>query len=119
MTDSNDWRVTITLTSRAHADRAHRSVSEQAVESDVRARLGRGVAVGSGDQQVFLYAGSETAAREAERVAREVLGREGIQADFELHRWHPIEEQWEDPAVAMPQTEAERDAEHQRLEDAE
>jgi hypothetical protein len=119
MTDGNDWRVTITLTSRAQADRAHRSVSEHAVESDVRARLGRGIAVGSGDRQVFLYAGSETAAREAERVAREVLGREAIQADFELHRWHPIEEQWEDPAVAMPQTDAEREAEHQRLEDAE
>jgi len=48
-----------------------------------------------------------------------VLGQLGIGAEFALHRWHPIEEEWQSPDVAMPQTEAERQAEHQRLEDAE
>lgn len=119
MTDSNDWRVTITLTSPAHARRAHRAVSEHAVEADVRRMLGRGVVVGSGEHQVFLYAGTEMAAREAERVARDLLSKLGVDADFELHRWHPIEEEWEAADVAMPQTEAQRQAEHQRLEDAE
>ncbi len=75
--------------------------------------------MGAGDSQIFLYAGTEVAAREAERIAREVLDRDGIQADFALHRWHPIEEEWEDPGVALPQTDAERQAEHQRLDDAE
>jgi len=69
--------------------------------------------------EIFLYAGTEVAAREAERTAREVLGQLGIEADFALDRWHPIEEEWRSPDVAMPQTEAERKAEHQRLEDAE
>ncbi len=117
--DSNDWRVTITLPSPAHASQAHRAFSEHTVEADVRGRLGRDIAVGSGDHQVFLYAGTEVAAREAERVAHDVLGQLGIDAAFELHRWHPIEEEWERPDVAMPHTEAERQAEHQRLEDAE
>lgn len=119
MTDSNDWRVTITLASSAEAAKAHRSVSEHEVEADVRAKLGRDIAVGSGHRQVFLYAGTEVAAREAERVAREVLDAAGVAAAFELHRWHPIEEEWESPDVPMPQTEAERRAEHRRLEDAE
>ena len=48
-----------------------------------------------------------------------MLAQHGIPAEFALHRWHPIEEQWENPDVAMPQTEAERQAEHQRLEDTE
>jgi hypothetical protein len=119
MTDSNDWRVTITLISTDHARRVHRAVSEHTVEADVRRMLGRDIAVGSGDHQVFLYAGTEMAAREAERVARDVISQLGVDADFELHRWHPIEEEWEEPDVAMPRTEAERQAEHQRLEDAE
>jgi hypothetical protein len=89
------------------------------VEEDVRRQLARSVAVGAGDSQVFLYAGTENAARDAERVARDVLASQGIQAEFALHRWHPIEEEWEDPGVALPRTEAERQAEHQRLEDAE
>src|SRR5260370_28574548 len=75
--------------------------------------------VGMGDSQIFLYAGTELAATEAERTARGVLGQLGIEGEFAVHRWHPIEEEWRSPDVAMPQTEAERQAEHQRLEDAE
>jgi hypothetical protein len=119
VTDSNDWRVTISLTSPADVDPARRSLSEHEVEEDVRHRLGRSIAVGAGDSQIFLYAGTEVAAREADRVAREALDQQGIQADFALHRWHPIEEEWEDPEVALPRTDAERQAEHQRLDDAE
>ena len=119
MTDSTDWRVTISLTGQAHVEQARQSFSEQEVEQDVRQKLGRNVVVGAGDSQIFLYAGTELAATEAERTAREVLGKLGIEAEFVLHRWHPIEEEWQSPDVAMPQTDAERQAEHQRLEDAE
>jgi len=119
VTDNNDWRVTISLPGQAHVERAQRSFSEHEVEEDVRRRLGRNIAVGAGDSQIFLYTGTEIAAREAEQVARDVLASRDIQADFALHRWHPIEEEWESPDVAMPQTEAERQAEHQRLEDEE
>ena len=119
MADSNDWRVTISLTDPAHLEQARRSFSAHEVEEDVRRRLGRSVAIGAGDSQIFLYAGTENAARDAEQVARDVLASQDIQAEFALHHWHPIEEGWEDPDVALPRTEAERQAEHQRLEDAE
>ena len=119
MTDSNDWRVTISLTDQAHVEQARQSISEQEVEQDVRQRLGRNIVVGAGDAQIYLYAGTELAATEAERTAREVLGQLGIEAEFALDRWHPVEEEWQSPDVAMPQTEAERQAEHERLEDAE
>ena len=119
MAESNDWRVTISLTDPAHLERARRSFSEHEVEEDVRRRLGRSIAMGAGDSQVFLYAGTENAARDAERVARDVLAQQGIEAEFAVHRWHPIEEEWESPDVAMPRTEADRQAEHERLEKAE
>ena len=76
---------------------------------------GGSIAVGSGDSQVFLYAGSEIAAREAERIAREVLAGHHFQAEFAIDRWHPVEQTWEDPAVPLPRTGAERRAEHERL----
>ena len=119
MTDGDDWRVTISLADQAQAGQARRALSGHEVEEDVRRQLGRTIVVGGGDSQIFLYAGTEVAATEAERVARDVLAHHDIQPEFALHRWHPIEEQWESPDVAMPQTEAERQAEHQRLEDAE
>ena len=119
MTDGEDWRVTISLVGQAQVEQAQRVLSEHEVEEDIRRQLDRTIAVGAGDSQIFLYAGTEIAATEAERVARDMLAQHGIQAEFALHRWHPIEEQWESPDVAMPQTEAERQAEHQRLEDSE
>jgi hypothetical protein len=119
VTDSTDWRVTISLPSQAHAEQARKSLSEREVEQDVRHRLGRNVVVGSGDSQIFLYAGTEVAAGEAEQAARDMLGQLGIEAEITLDRWHPIEEEWRSPDEAMPRTEAERHAEHERLEDAE
>jgi hypothetical protein len=119
VTQSSDWRVTISLGDQADAEQVRRSFSEHEVEEDVHRSLGRNIVVGAGDSQIFLYAGTENAARQAEEVARGVLTAHSIDAEFALHRWHPIEEQWESPDVAMPQTEAERETEHQRLEDAE
>jgi hypothetical protein len=119
VTDNNDWRVTISLPAQAHVEHVHRSLSTHEVEEDVHRRLGRSVVAGAGDSQIFLYTGSEIAAEEAERVAREVLAQHGAQAEFALHRWHPVEQEWEEADAAMPRTEAERQAEHQKLLDAE
>jgi hypothetical protein len=117
--DSDDWRVTISVTGQAHAGPAQQPGSLRQVEEDIRRQVGRGVAVGAGDAQIFLYARAEAAARDAEQIARDVLARHGMAAESALHRWHPIEERWETPDVPMPQTETERQAERQRLEGAE
>lgn len=119
MVDHNDWRVTISLAPGANARNARQLVSQAEVEEDVHRRLGRVIAVGAGGSQIFLYAGAEIAAREAEQVAARVLAENGIGAQFALHRWHHLEERWESPDVAMPQTEPERQAEHRKLLDEE
>jgi len=116
--DSDDWRVTISV-SYAQAGQAQQSFSLRQVEEDIRRQVGRGIVVGAGEAQIFLYAGTEAAAGDAERIARDVLAGHGMAAESALHRWHPIEERWETPDVPMPQTKAERQAEHQRLVDAE
>ena len=116
---ANDWRVTVTLHDPAHVGRALESLHEHEVEDDARRRLGHRVAVSAEGSQIFLYAGTENAAREADQVAREVTKQHGLSADFALDRWHPIEEEWEDAAAALPQTDEQRAAEHQRLEEDE
>jgi hypothetical protein len=112
--DSDDWRVTISMSGQGQP-----SVPLSQTEEDIRRQVGRGVAVGAGDAQIFMYADTEAAARDAERTARDVLAGHGIAAESAVHRWHPIEERWETPDVPMPQTSAEREAEHQRLADDE
>jgi hypothetical protein len=117
--DSDDWRVTLSLRGQVDGGPVQQPGSLRQVEEDIRREVGRGIGVGAGDAQIFLYAGTETTARDADRIARDVLAGHGMTAESAVHRWHPIEEQWEDPDVPMPQTKAEREAEHQRLADAE
>jgi preprotein translocase subunit SecD len=92
---------------------------EHEVEDDVRRRLGGRVAVSADGPSIFLYAGSENGAREADQVVRELTAKHGLSADFALDRWHPDEEEWENADAATPRTEQERAAEHQRLEEDE
>jgi hypothetical protein len=113
--DHDDWRVTISFPDRLQADRAKILFPRHKVAEDARRRLGGSIAVGAGGSQVFLYAGTQASAREAETVAREMLARHHFTAQFAIHRWHPAEQEWEDPDVALPRTGAERQAEHQRL----
>jgi hypothetical protein len=116
---ANDWRVTVTLHDESHLERAAEAVREHEVEDDARSRLGHRVAVSAEGSTIYLYAGTENAAREADGIARELIGRHGLAADFALDRWHPDEEEWENADVAMPRTDEEREAEHRRLEEEE
>ncbi len=110
----DDWRVTVTLPGQAHVQRALQAVREHEVEDDVRNRLGHRVAVSADGETIFLYAGTEDAAREADRVVRDVLAKRELTAEFTLDRWHPIEQEWEDAGEPLPETAGERAAEHQR-----
>ncbi|HEV2075477.1 MAG TPA: hypothetical protein VGR10_04515, partial [Thermoleophilaceae bacterium] len=57
--------------------------------------------------RLFLYAGVERAAREAERVVRELIEADELTAEVALTRWHPHEEAWRDASVPLPRTDAE------------
>jgi hypothetical protein len=116
---ADDWRVTVTFRDDADVQQAVRSVREHEVEDDVRSRLGHRIVMSVDGSTAFLYAGTEDTAREADRVVREVLAQHQLSAEFALDRWHPLEEEWEDVSVPMPDTAEQRAAEHQRLVDTE
>jgi hypothetical protein len=104
----------------AHAGRVAESLHEHEAEDELRRRLGGRVAVSVEGSRLFLYAGTEDAARAAEDVLSQVLASHGLSADsVALDRWHPVEEEWEDATVAEPRTPQERQEEHERLEQEE
>jgi hypothetical protein len=111
----DDWRVTVSLRDE-DLGRFRRALVEHEVERDIRKRLGDRIPVGEGGNELFLYAATRDAAREAARVARSVADEHGVEAAFTVDRWHPLEERWENEAAPLPTTAAERKAEHQRLE---
>jgi hypothetical protein len=115
---SDDWRLIVVPAGDEDPPSVLASLLEYELEDEARARLGHTLAVevSPGDEAIFLYGDTEGPIREAERIVGGILEQEGIDARLEVSRWHPLEERWEDASVPLPQSEAERRAEEERLE---
>jgi hypothetical protein len=111
----DDWRVCVTFKDEAHVRRTAELLREHQVTDDARRRLGNRIVVSEDRGELFLYAGSENAAREAEHLVRDVLAQHQMGADVKVSRWHPAEEEWEDAGAPLPETAEQRNAEHERL----
>jgi hypothetical protein len=114
---SDDWRVEIELEEEQHGGRLGDLLRRHDLDDEARKRLGGRVVVSKDGPSVFLYAQSEEQALEAERVARELVERDGREAEIRVTRWHPDEQEWLPPSVPLPTTEEERERER-RLRDA-
>lgn len=110
----DDWRLTFDLQPDTGLAGLLAAVREREIDDDVRDRLGDRVVVSHDASRLFLYAGSEDALREAERVVKPVLEEHGVAGSSTLSRWHPVEERWEDPSVPLPATAEERQEERAR-----
>ena len=116
---NEDWRVEINLDDEHEGYDIGERLRSRDLDEDARARLGERVYVSRDGPRLFLYAGTEQQAREAEVVARELLAADNLSADFAVTRWHPVEQDWKDASIPLPRTEPEVDQELEQREDAE
>ena len=108
--NDDEWRVEIDLEDEEHGLGLGERLRAHVLDDEARRRLGGRVVVTRDGPHVFLYAGKEQEAREAERVARELVASDGLTADIAVTRWHPLEEAWKDASIPLPQTpEGERE----------
>jgi hypothetical protein len=110
---AEDWRVTVTVSDDEQAVALLDALETHSAEGDVSLGRGDRVAASADGSNLFLYAGTEAAARAAQSVVEDLLQED---AEFALDRWHEIEERWEDASVPLPATDADKNAEHERLE---
>ena len=112
---SDDWRLRVALHEPGHIHALTERLEASELEHDLETEFHDKLAVSHDGDDVFLYAGSREPAERAEALVRSLAAEHGWHADFELRRWHASAEQWEDPDVPLPQTDAERTAEHAAL----
>ena len=115
---ADDWRLTARLTDES-TRRLLEQLREHEADDAVRHRLGGAVAVSGEGNTVYAYADTADAIHEAESVVRALLAEHGVEAQVSVDRWHDLEQRWEDESVPLPQTEAEREAERERLDEPE
>jgi hypothetical protein len=113
------FRVEVELDDEEHGYSIRERLRALDLDDRARERLGRGVMVTRDGPRLFLYAGSESRAHEAERIVRELVESGGLTADVRVTRWHPVEEAWKDFSIPLPSSAAEEEAEYASREAAE
>jgi hypothetical protein len=113
---NDEWRVEVDLDDERHGLTLGERLRSLDLDDEARRRLGDRVIVTRDGSKMFLYAETEDQAREAQRVARDLLAAEELTADTTLTRWHPDEDAWKDASAPLPQTDEERATERERRE---
>ena len=116
---ADDWRVTVTFSHASRAGRVAQAVRERLAADGRHRGPGYRVVLSVDGPRLFLYTGSADAAREADRVTREVLALRQLTATATLDRWHPVAQEWRDASVPMPESDDELAAERLSRMDAE
>ncbi|HXV33061.1 MAG TPA: hypothetical protein VD769_03540 [Gaiellaceae bacterium] len=108
------WRITVDFDDEADGTQLVEWLAARRFESKERESFGGRVAVSRDGPRVFLYADTEALARDADGIVRALLSSEGREARVAFERWHPVEQEWKDAALPLPQTEDEIRAERER-----
>lgn len=112
---ADDWRLRAEMiddgAARALTERLEAEQLEEHLESSVGDRL----AVSGDGPEVFVYAGTREQAEAAANVIQALATKHDWKVGLELKRWHPTAEEWEDADVPLPETDAQRAAEHAQL----
>jgi len=115
----DEWRVEVRLEGDGEGHSFGERLRAMDLDDDARKLLGGAVIVTRDGPHLFLYARHEPSAREAERVIRELLEEDGLAAEVELKRWHPVEDAWKPADEPLPESEEDVEAERLRHEEAE
>jgi hypothetical protein len=111
---AEDWRITVDFDDEDDGTQLVELLAARRFAAEERDSFGGRVAVSRDGPRVFLYADSGELARDVDGLVRSLLSSEGRAARIALERWHPVEQDWEDADVPLPQTEEEIGAEHER-----
>jgi hypothetical protein len=112
---SDDWRLKVELVDDGAAKALTERLEAETLTHDFEAAYGNRLIVSGDGPDVLVYAGERAQADGAADAIRAIASEHGWDVKFELKRWHPTAEEWEDPDKPLPETDAERAAEHAQL----
>ena len=112
---NDDWRLLVTLRDPAHANALAGNLAASEIERDLSTRLQDRVVMSRDGAELFLYAGAREGLDSAKEQITQLATEHDWQPEFELKRWHPTSEEWEDADVPLPTTPGEQAAERAEL----
>lgn len=92
----DEWRVEVHLDDVEHGFPLGERLRAVDLDDEVAERLGGRVIVTRDGPRLYVYTQTDEATREAERVVREVVAEEELDADIRRRRWNPTDRFWQD-----------------------
>ena len=89
-----EWRVEVDLDDEQHGYSLGERLRAHDLDDEARERLGSGVIVTRDGPRLYVYTTSEAAAREGERVLRELVEAERLTADIRVTVWDEERDAW-------------------------
>lgn len=103
---NDDWRLRIVLADRAQAAELTEELKAHALDGDSGRSIHDRIVVSVDGPEVFCYAGSREQAESTRDAVQRLMANHGWSGQLELRHWHPTAEQWEDPDVPLPSSDA-------------
>jgi hypothetical protein len=112
---ADDWRLAVGVFEHGRARALSERLEAEKLGENLETAFGDRLIVSVDGPTVFVYAGDREQAESAESTIRTVAAQNDWDVEFELKRWHPTAEEWEDPDEPLPATAPEQAAEHAKL----
>lgn len=116
---NDDWRLRVDLHQEGLARALGQHLEAAELEHDLANTFHDRVVVSVDGPELFCYTGTREQAEQAQTLIRSVAAEHGWQVEFQLARWHPTAEEWQDPDLPLPRDEIERAAERAELTEKE
>jgi hypothetical protein len=112
---SDDWRLQVGLVDDGAARALTERLEAEKLGESLETSFGDRLIVSGEGNHVFIYAGEREQTDLAANTIRAIAAEHGWDLEFELKRWHPAAEEWEDAEKPLPISDAELAAEHAQL----
>lgn len=116
---SDDWRLHVSFEESGLAHRLTERFKTSELRHDLETSFHDRLAVSVDGDELFCYAGSREQAERAQELVRSLAAEHDWHVEMEIRHWHETAERWEEPDVPLPESDAERAAEHAELIDRE
>ena len=112
---NDEWRLQIDVQGERDAGSLTERLNAAELEHELSEAFHDRLIVSGDGPRVFVYAGAREQAERARDLIADLAKAHSWDLAIELTHWHPEAEQWEDPELPLPASDAARVAEHEEL----
>ena len=112
---NDEWRMQIDARDESQAGSLVEKLDPRELEHELSDAFHDRAIVSRDGARIFVYTEDRKQAESARDLIGKLAGEHGWAVETDLRHWHPVAEEWEDPELPLPASDAAKVAEHGEL----